>query len=173
VIQGPTTTQFSYNGDGDRVSQTINGVITRYAFDPVGLTQVLVETTGSQTRKYVPGLAQLTSGVWAYQLPDGLGSVRQLTDPAGQIALMQSYDPFGNPTQIVGSPASVFGYTGEQTDPTGLVFLRARYYNPRIGRFLTQDPIIPDPLSSVGWNRYTYVGNNPIVRWNNKRGCKR
>ncbi len=153
ATQGVTTTQFSYNGDGDRVSQTINGVITRYAFDPVGLTQVLVETTGAQSKRYVPDLAQFSAGAWAYQLPDGLGSVRQLTDPAGQITLLQNYDPFGNVLQQVGS-ASVFGYTGEQTDPTGLVFLRARYYNPRIGRFLTPDSVVPDPSSSMGWNGY-------------------
>lgn len=86
-----------------------------------------------------------------------------MTDPAGQIALMQNYDPFGNPTQIVGSPPSVFGYTGEQTDSTGLVFLRARYYNARVGRFLTADSLIPDPLRSIGWNRYAYANNNPIL----------
>lgn len=144
-------------------AQKINGLTTHYALDPAGLTQVLVETTGSQTKKYVPGLAQFTGGVWAYQLPDGLGSVRQLTDPAGQIALMQSYDPFGNPTQIVGNPPSVFGYTGEQVDPTGLVFLRARYYNPRVGRFLSKDPWPGNPLRSQSLNGFSYVEGNPVT----------
>ncbi len=162
VTQGATTTQFQYNGDGARTRLTQNGVATNYVFDPTGLTQVLAETTGSQTRQYVPGLAQYEAGAWAYQLPDGLGSVRQLVNSSRQLTLLQSYDPFGNPTQMVGSPASPFGYTGEQVDPTGLVFLRARYYNPGIGRFITPDSLIPDPLSSEAWNRYVYAGNNPI-----------
>jgi RHS repeat-associated protein len=47
-------------------------------------------------------------------------------------------------------------------DPTGLVFLRARYYDPSVGRFLTPDTIVPDPLRSMGWNQYAYGYNNPI-----------
>ncbi len=47
-----------------------------------------------------------------------------------------------------------FRFTGKQTDPTGLQYLRARYYDPSIGRFLT-----PDPLASV--QRYAYPGDNP------------
>jgi RHS repeat-associated protein len=138
----------------------VNGVATTYTLDPTGLTQVLAETTGSQTRRYLPGLAQYEAGAWAYQLPDGLGSVRQMVNSSRQLTLMQSYDPFGNPTQMVGT--SPFGYTGEQVDPTGLVYLRARYYSPPVGRFLTPDSLVPDPLSSMGWNRYAYVGNNPV-----------
>ena len=73
--------------------------------------------------------------------------------------LSQSFDPFGN----VLDRAGVFGYTDEQTDPTALVYLRAKYYDPSIGRFLTADSIVPDPLKSGGWNGYIYVGNNPIA----------
>jgi RHS repeat-associated protein len=61
-----------------------------------------------------------------------------------------------------GPGQSGFGYTGEQMDPTGLVFLRARYYDPSVGRFLTPDTIVPDPLRSMGWNQYAYGYNNPI-----------
>jgi hypothetical protein len=42
------------------------------------------------------------------------------------------------------------------------VFLRARYYNPAVGRFITADSIVPEPVGSQGWNKYGYVGNNPI-----------
>ena len=99
---------------------------------------------------------------WRYYLPDRLGSVRHLVDPAGAVQLAQSYDPFGNILSQGSTGSSAFGYTGEQVDPTGLVFLRARYYQPSTGRFLTADSVIPDPLSSQGWNRYAYVGNRPI-----------
>ena len=122
------------------MAQIVAGVATNYALDPAGpstslrtgLAQVLIETTSGQSTHYLPGLAQYNGSAWNYYLPDRLGSVRQLTDPAGAVLLAQSYDPFGNVLQQTGSGQSIFGYTGEQTDPTGLVFLRARYYNPAI-----------------------------------------
>lgn len=162
VVGGGVTTQFTYNGDGDRLAQIVTSVTTKYALDPTGLAQVLIETTSGQSTHYLPGLAQYGSNAWSYYLPDRLGSVRQLTDHSGAVTLARSYDPFGNGLEQVGAGQSTFGYTGEQMDPTGLVFLRARYYNPGSGRFLTADSIIPDPLRSGGWNRYAYVGNNPI-----------
>jgi len=162
VTQGAATTQFTYNGDGDRLAQIVAGVTTKYALDPAGLTQVLIETTSGQSTHYLPGLAQYGGNAWNYYLPDRLGSVRQLTDPSGAVMLARSYDPFGNVLEQTGAGQSVFGYTGEQTDPTGLVFLRARYYSPGVGRFLTADSVVPDPLRSVGWNRYAYANNNAI-----------
>ena len=96
----------------------------------MGLAQVLIETTSGQNTHYLPGLAQYNGSAWNYYLPDRLSSVRQRADPTGAVLLAQSYDPFGNVLQQTGSVQSIFGYTGEQSDPTGLVFLRARYYNP-------------------------------------------
>lgn len=162
VTQGSLNTTFRYNGDGDRYAQTIGGVTTDYVLDPVGLAQVLVESANSQSTHYLPGLGQYSNAAWSYYLPDRLGSVRHLVNPAGTPLLSQSYDPFGNVLQQGGLGQSSFGYTGEQIDPTGLVYLRARYYDPAVGRFLTADSLIPDPLSSSGWNRYAYVGNNPL-----------
>ncbi|MBI1877523.1 MAG: hypothetical protein HYR94_04710 [Chloroflexi bacterium] len=161
VISGSVTSQFTYNGDGDRMAQIVAGVTTSYALDPSGLAQVLIESTGGQSKVYLPGLAQYDTA-WSYYLPDRLGNLRQLANNTGQVNLAQSYDPFGNLLERTGSGQSIFGYTGEQTDPTGLVYLRARYYNPATGRFLTADSVVPDPLRSGGWNRYAYVGNNPI-----------
>jgi RHS repeat-associated protein len=163
VVSGAVTTTFEYNGDGDRYAQTVNGITTDYVLDPVGLAQVLMETTSGQSKHYLPGLAQYdTANGWQYVTSDRVGSVRLLVKPNGEVALSQSFDPFGNVLERTGAGQSSFGYTGEQTDPTGLVFLRARYYDPRIGRFLTADSLIPDPLNSQSWNRYAYVGNNPV-----------
>lgn len=162
VTKGITTTNFVYNGDGDRVAQTVGGVTTDYTLDPIGLAQVLVATTGGQSEFYVPGLAQYTNSSWQYFASDRLGSVRQMVDPTGQLLLAQSFDPFGNMLEQGGAGQSIFGYTGEQRDPTGLVYLRARYYQPSVGRFLSADTIVPEPLRSVGWNRYAYTGNNPV-----------
>lgn len=159
VVEGGTTTSFSYNGDGDRYAQTIGGTTTDYVLDPVGLAQVLVETAGGQSNFYVPGLAQYDGSNWQYFAADRLGSTRQLVDPTGAVLVSQTFDPFGNVLEQSGGGQSIFGYTGEQTDPTDLVFLRARYYDPGVGRFLTADSVVPDPLRSGGWNRYAYAYN--------------
>jgi RHS repeat-associated protein len=163
VLDNGVITQYAYTGDGDRVSQTVGGVATSYVFDPVGLTQVLAETTNGVSTFYVPGLAQYNVGGWQYFGQNRLGSVRTLINPTGELLLARNYDPFGNVLAQGGVGSSGFGYTGEQTDSTGLVYLRARYYQPAVGRFLTPDSTVSNPFGSQDWNRYDYVGNNPVV----------
>gem|GEM_PF-3470563 len=66
--------------------------------------------------------------------------------------------PIGNP-----SPATL-GFTGEQTDDSGLVYLRARYMNPATGSFITTDPVQGAVgMGSVRWNPYAYAGSNPTT----------
>jgi RHS repeat-associated protein len=110
-------------------------------------------------------LAQQEAGAWAYVTPDALGSVRQLVDAAGQVTLAQSYDPFGVPVETSGSGESDFGYTGEWWDSeAGLLYLRARYYEPAEGRFLAKDPWPGDPFRPLSLNGWGYVEGNPINR---------
>ena len=166
VVSGTLTTGFIYNGAGDRVAKTVDGVETRYTLDPAaGLTQVLQETTDGQATSYLYGadlLAQYDSGTWAYHVNDGLGSVRQLADPAGQVMASYSFSPFGVP--LGESGGEPYGYTGEQWDASaGLVFLRARMYQPGTGRFLTSDPWFGDTLRPQTLNRYLYVTNNAVT----------
>ena len=167
VVSGTLTTQFTYNGAGDRVAKTVDGVETRYTLDPAaGLTQVLQETTAGQTTGYLYGhdlLAQYDSGTWAYHVNDGLGSVRQLADPTGQVVGSYSFSPFGVP--LGESGGEPYGYTGEQWDASaGLVFLRARYYQPAAGRFLSKDPFPGFDTSPQTLNSYSYVENNAVNR---------
>ena len=93
---------------------------------------------------------------------DGLGSVRQITDAAGGVVGEMRYSPFGEIEAMSGLPA-MFGYTGEQQGGTNnLVYLRARYYNPALGRFLTPDSVIPDVTNGQSLNAYAYVYNDPV-----------
>jgi RHS repeat-associated protein len=97
---------------------------------------------GGSTRYLQVGgqiLAQTEGGNWQYIQPDHLGSVRQLTNLDGIVLAYNDYDPFGNPVAPYDAD-SAFGYTGEQADESGLLFLRARYYDAQTGRFLSQDP---------------------------------
>jgi RHS repeat-associated protein len=93
---------------------------------------------------------------------DGRGSVRHVTGVAGQAAGQMRYTPFGEMAEQSGA-TSLFGFTGEpQGGLNDLVYLRARYYNPALGRFLTQDSLIPDVTNSQALNPYAYVYNDPI-----------
>ena len=165
VVSGTLTTEFVYNGAGDRVARTVDGVTTSYVLDPAaGLTQVLQETTAGQTTSYVYGadlLAQYDSGTWAYHLNDGLGSVRQLADPAGQVVASYSFSPFGVP--LGESGGEPYGFTGEQWDASvGLVYLRARYYEPGTGRFISRDPVPGHVHAPRSQHPYVYAWNNPV-----------
>src|SRR5439155_652759 len=72
---------------------------------------------------------------------DQLGSVRALTNSAGQVVATYDYDAYGKPTST-GSPYNPFDYTGQYTDnESGLVYLRARYYDPSTQQFISVDPM--------------------------------
>ena len=91
--------------------------------------------------------------------------MRHLSDAAAQVTLAQSYDPFGALTEQTGSGTSGFGYTGEQEDAsTGLVFLRARYYAPSVGVFVSKDPFKGWPTAPYSQHPYQYGYSNPLNR---------
>jgi RHS repeat-associated protein len=99
-----------------------------------------------------------------YYVHDGVGSVRQLLDSTGQLATNYAYDPFGVPL-VGGEVYNPYQYTGEAWDPeVELLYLRARYYQPEVGRFVTKDPWLGDVWRPETLNRYQYVTNNPISR---------
>ena len=112
---------YHYNGLGDRLSQTVNGMTTNYTLDlNAGLTQVLDDGTSA----YVYGVGRIAqvNTTAVYFLGDALGSVRQLTNPSGQVTLTKSYAPYGEVMSSNGSGSSPFAYTGEQVDVSGLTY---------------------------------------------------
>ncbi len=152
------TSTFSYNGLGDRLTQ--NGV--QYTLDlNAGLTQVLADGTNT----YLYGLARLAErggGTNEYHLGDALGSVRQLTNTSGEVTLTRRYDPYGKASQSGGSSQTEYGFTGEAADASGLIYLRARYYAPTDGRFLSRDTWEGDVNHPLSMNRWLYVEGNPV-----------
>jgi RHS repeat-associated protein len=159
---------FEYDGSGNRTAQTVGGVTTEYVLDVTGgLPEVIVATTGGASTRYVQVqdqiLAEYDSGAWTHILPDHLGSVRQLVGSDSQVDLAQSFDPFGVSFETSGSGVSDFGYTGEWWGSyTELLFLRARYYDPSVGRFLTMGRWAGDVVWPRTLNNFIYVLDNPI-----------
>ena len=121
---------------------------------------------------------QRTDGVGARALlPDALGSTVALGDSTGTLQTQYTYEPFGYATQTGLASTNSYRYTGREDDGSGLDYYRARYYHPRLQRFISEDPI-----GFVGGdpNFYAYVSNNPgrwvdptgldSTDWNNTQG---
>ncbi len=161
---GTTTTTYAYNGLGDHLQQTVNSATTTYAVDIAGgLTQVLFD--GTNIYLYGAGrIAQQLASLTEYYLDDALGSVRQLTNSGGDVVLARAYDPYGNLVENNAYPGvtTTYGYTGEYTDASGMVYLRARYYSPAQGRFVSRDVWEGDYNDPQSLNKCGYVEKNPI-----------
>ena len=163
---------FEYDGDGNRLSKTtINGKRTQsseYLLDVnTILPQVLTESDDKDTTFYAHGLDLISMtdprGKEFYYHYDGLGSVRSMSDSKESIKTIYSYDAFGQTRKEMGHVDNDFRFTGEQMDgETGLIYLRARYYDPDIGRFISKDPFTGFVSDAQSLNRYSYVRNNPV-----------
>jgi RHS repeat-associated protein len=168
LTNGGTTASYVYNGDGVRIGKTVDSLTTNYLQDlAAGLPVVMAETTGGNTLEYVYGsdlIAQVNGSTPVYYHADGLGSTRAMTDGTGASTDQYTYDTFGTVRTHSGTSANAFTYTGEQVDPeASLVFLRARYYDPEIGRFSSKDMLAGLDIGTQQKNRFLYAVNNPVT----------
>lgn len=155
-----TTTSYKYDGGGLRVSKTTSGVATPFTWDVTHETPTLL-SDGSASYIYGPDNAPLESvspaGVIAYYHHDNIGSTRMLTNSTGAVTATFSYSAFGRPLGTTGTAKTPFGYAGQYTDAeTGLVYMRARYFDPSTDQFITRDPLEVSTRAP-----YTYAGNSP------------
>ncbi|HUP70392.1 MAG TPA: RHS repeat-associated core domain-containing protein [Acidimicrobiales bacterium] len=160
-VQPVAKATYAYNGDGLRISKSVARLTTAFAWDlSGGLPMMLKEN--STYYVYGPGGTPLeridSSGAVTYHHQDQLGSTSLLTDAAGAVVATASYDAYGKTTSSTGSARTPLGYAGQYTDAeTGFQYLRARYYDPAMGTFLTRDPI-----EAVTQEAYGYVGGDPL-----------
>ena len=169
---GSNDVSYEYDVDGIRVSRTEGGEKTNFLIDSNRpYAQVLEEFTagGVIQVSYVHGLDLIsqnrlaTSGKSFYHV-DGLGSTKLLTNASGIVTDSYIYDAFGQLIGQVGSTGNVYLFAGEQRDlSTGLDYLRARYLDTSVGRFVSADPFegsLGDPFSL---HNYQYAHANPVV----------
>jgi len=166
-----TVVEYAYDGDGLRTEKTVRrsdkgntAEVTSYLYDR---QHVILETRGNDEIRYVRGINYIAriadGGKLSYYLYNGHGDVVQTVSEDGEIENQYDYDIFGNPTLTVESYVNSIRYAGEYYDAeTGLYYLRARYYDPYIGRFISEDSYWGEDTNPLSLNLYTYAHNDPI-----------
>jgi RHS repeat-associated protein len=167
------TNTYQYDGAGNRMSANRSGVVTRYVLDRNSpLAQVLAETdsSGNVIYYYIYGLGLVSridagGNAQCYHY-DSRGSTIAMTDASGNITEAYSYDPFGRPMSgnipLSDNHFRYLGRHGVMDDENGLLYIRARYYSTKRGRFITKDPTTGKDGDSQSLNRYIYALNNPV-----------
>ena len=161
-VGGATTATLQYDPFGRRTSETVSGVQTQFLYDGANIVQEL--QGGTPVANDLAGLnldevfARSTASGTESLLTDALGSTIGLGNSTGAVATRYTYDPYGTPTAAGAASSNSFSFTGRERDPTGLEYDRARYYSPKLGRFISQDPLGP---ATSGPNLYLYAGNSP------------
>jgi RHS repeat-associated protein/uncharacterized repeat protein (TIGR01451 family) len=152
---------YAFDGSSQRVRADGLGQLWSDCGCAAGLPMLMSDGGTTQTWVNAQLVAQTAGSASTFPLTDALGSIRAVTDTSGAVVSTTRRDAFGAPRAASGSP-STFGYTGQQTDPTGLINLRARMYEPGTGRFLSADTAQPNGPGTQGLNLFGYVSGNPV-----------
>jgi RHS repeat-associated protein len=167
---GPAV-RFDYNGDGLRTRKVVGAVAWRHQWDTVSSEVPLLLSDTDRIYIYGPGgrvIEQLDLADWRVHFLHGdqIRSIRLATNDVGLPAAGADYDPFGRPTTgSTTESVTPLGFAGEYRDlETGLVYLRARHYDPTTGQFISRDP-----LEDTTQTPYAYAENNP-VNWTDPTG---
>ncbi|MFB7674480.1 RHS repeat-associated core domain-containing protein [Kitasatospora purpeofusca] len=156
---GSTTASYRYDGNGLRASKTVGATTTAFIWDSADNPNLLSD--GATSYLYGPGdtpVEQISATGSQWYFHDQLGSTRALTDTAGAVVGSFAYTPYGAPAGQTGTVSTPLRYAGQYTDTeSGLIYLRARYYDPATAQFLTVDPAVRSTRSTYG-----YTEDNPL-----------
>ena len=160
---------YEYDAENNRISQTENGAKTEYVVDSnsSSLTRILTAEKEGDTTYYIYGIgliAQENGNEYLIYHFNNIGSTEAVTNIDGEIVETFDYGPYGE-LLSENKCGIMFLYNGElgvATDSNGLYYMRARYYNPEIKRFINQDVMTGSIVNTPTLNRYAYVNGNPI-----------
>jgi RHS repeat-associated protein len=160
---------YEYDSSGIRVSQNVDGEITKYLIDAnLPYAQALVEyrPSGLAVVSYTHGndlISQTRDGESSFYHVDGLGSTRGLSDDSGNLIDTYNYKAFGELLNSSGGSENNYLFAGEQLDPVlGDYYNRARYYDPQTGRFTKRDSHSGNIVEPPTLHKYIYTSNNPV-----------
>ncbi len=172
-VNGPASdVSHQYNAVGDRVQQTQSGVVTNFLVDPenpTGVSQVLSEydETASPIAEYTYGdrlLSRIANGTQRFYHGDSSRNIRLLTDASGAVSDRYEYLAFGQLLDRTGTSENPYEFAGDRVNQqTGLSYLRARYYDPEVGRFISRDPLRGELREPMSLHRYLYASANPVA----------
>ena len=160
---GGQTQSYVYDDQGRRIQKTVAGIPTNMLYNGPDIVAEYGPTWGLPLAQYTQGpkiddpIIRATATAAQYYHQDGLGSVVGVSNNLGGTDATQRFDAWGNKIASTGTTPH-YGYTGREPDETGLIYYRARYYDPTVSRFTQRDPI----GLRGGLNRYCYVGGNPV-----------
>jgi len=161
-------TQYEYDVFDNRSAVIENGVRTEFLIDPFGFGDVIGEyaNDGSLIASYAHGLglaSRITdNGSTAYFDVDGVGSVIGITDSSGSEVNHYGYTPFGNElfeNETIANSFEFNGALGVSEDANDLTYMRARFYDSEMGRFLSEDPLW---VNGDAGNLYRFANNNTV-----------
>jgi RHS repeat-associated protein len=159
--RGTTTASYLYNSDGLRMVSTIGKTKTAFGWDVAEELPLLLQA-GKTSYIYGPEglpIEQFTKPKPEWLHHDQLGSTRLITSSSGASVGGYTYGPWGAVVSHTGSASTSLGYTGQYTDAeSGYQYLRARYYDPATGQFISVDPAASTTLS-----RYGYANDTPVT----------
>ncbi|MFF4148289.1 RHS repeat domain-containing protein [Streptomyces sp. NPDC001698] len=183
---GATTQNLTWDDEGHLATLTENGKTTSYQYDPDGNRLISKDADGTQTLT-LPGNNELkikpngtkegiryythegqtvavrTSDGFSFLLPDHQGTTMAAVAMTTLAITRRKQLPFGEMrSQQTETIPGTRGFVGGTPDPTGLVHLGAREYDPTLGRFLSVDPII-DVDNPAQMNAYSYADNTPVT----------
>ncbi|MBL7792511.1 MAG: S-layer homology domain-containing protein [Saprospiraceae bacterium] len=165
-VSGNFTATYAYDALDNRRQATRNGQTRKFVLDILGASNILAETdaNGQITDYYVYGLGLIArvkpNNTTHYYHYDFRGSTVAMTDASANITHAYQYDPFGKIMQQTEADDNRFTFVGKygvMEEESNLYFMRARYYDPNLGRFLSEDPV---------WNTnlFAYGDENPITK---------
>ena len=166
---GSISASYRYNTEGIRRSKTLNGELTDFIVDSnLPYEQVIAEQASDHTilKEYVFGsdlLSQNQAGTSHFYHYNSLGTVTELSDSAGTLTDSYQYEAFGELLGQTGTTDNQYLYTGEQFDAElDNYYLRARYYNPDVGRFTQMDTYQGRMSEPLTLHKYMYTHADPI-----------
>lgn len=144
AIGDPVIANIAYDGPERRTTKTLAGATTQYLYDGVNPVQELSESMPAANLVTGLGIDEYfrrtdAAGARDY-LTEALGSPLALADSTGTVQTQYTYEPFGIFSAIAPTTSAI-SFTGREADGAGLVLYRARYYDPRRQRFISEDPV--------------------------------
>ena len=173
IAAGENTIEYAYNGDGNRISKTVNGVETEFVYNGDILAG---QKSGNDTLVFMYDnnsdvFGFILNGTEYYYIKNAQNDVTAIADKDGNVLVNYAYDAWGKVTEITGNTAlaeqNPIRYRSYYFDfETEWYFLNTRYYSPDMCRFISSDDsgiILEDQDNQLEYNLFAYCFNNPVV----------